>query len=50
VPAAAFELFLLAAAASPASPAFQVSYMVKLKKIGGVKLNYSGSDVTLIKT
>jgi hypothetical protein len=35
---------------APASPAFQVSYMIKIKKIGGVKLNYSGSDVTLIKT
>jgi hypothetical protein len=35
---------------APAPPALQVSYIVKIKKIGGVKLNYSGSDVTLIKT
>jgi hypothetical protein len=35
---------------TPAPPALQVSYMIKIKKIGGVKLNYSGLDVILIKT
>jgi hypothetical protein len=31
---------------APAPPALQVSYMVKIKKIDGVKLNDSGSDVS----
>jgi hypothetical protein len=44
------QIIFARSSGAPAPPALQVSYMVKIKKIGGVKLNYSGSDVTLIKT
>jgi hypothetical protein len=36
---------------APVPPAFQVSYIVKKKAIGGVKINHSGSNkVNLIKS